>query len=124
MIEGIEETIEGVKISSIVHFYMDDIYLAGRLTSENHVKALVVLLRQIIAWGFKIKLSKCKFMVQECTILGLPLDPYFLKLDENKVQAGRQFAPPINKTQLRGFLGLVGYTRNFIKDFAKRASVL
>ena len=40
-------------------------------------------------------------------------------MDSSKVQAIYEWPPPTNVTQLRGFLGLTGYYRRFIKAYAK-----
>ena len=45
-------------------------------------------------------------------------------MDNSKVQAILQWPPPNNVKQLRGFLGLTGYYRRFIKAYARIAAPL
>jgi len=45
-------------------------------------------------------------------------------MDNNKIQAVMQWQSPKNVKQLRGFLGLTGYYRRFIKSYAKLAAPL
>jgi hypothetical protein len=47
-----------------------------------------------------------------------------VKPDPKKVQATVDFPLPINKKGLRSFLGLVGYYRNYIRDFSAIAQPL
>ena len=45
-------------------------------------------------------------------------------MDPTKVEAIVQFQPPENLKELQRFLGMIGWYRRFIKDFAKIAGPL
>lgn len=45
-------------------------------------------------------------------------------MDADKVQSVKEWPTPKNVKQLRGFLGLTGYYRRFIKNYASIASPL
>lgn len=47
-----------------------------------------------------------------------------LKVDEEKVKAIRDWPTPTSMTQVRSFLGLVGFDCKFVKDFSTLASPL
>ena len=47
-----------------------------------------------------------------------------LAMDKDKVQAMLQWPIPVTIKQLRGFLGLAGYYRKFIKSYAVIAAPL
>ena len=47
-----------------------------------------------------------------------------VQMDSDKVQAVLQWPKPTSVKQLRGFLGLAGYYRRFIKRFAAIAALL
>jgi hypothetical protein len=44
--------------------------------------------------------------------------------DPSKVEAIHALIPPVTRTQLRGFLGLTGYYRDFVFGFSKIARPL
>ena len=45
-------------------------------------------------------------------------------MDPSKVKAIREWNKPVNISKLKGFLGLMGYYRRFIKDYAHRTAPL
>ena len=47
-----------------------------------------------------------------------------VKPEHTKIQAVEQTAPPQTKKQVRAFLGLTGYYRRFISDYASIAAHL
>ncbi len=47
-----------------------------------------------------------------------------IKVDPSKVEAILNWKPPRNVTEVRGFLGLAGYYRLFVKGFSMLASSL
>lgn len=47
-----------------------------------------------------------------------------IRLQIDKVQAILSCAPPMTKKSVRSFLGLVGWYRRFVPNFASRAAVL
>ena len=62
--------------------------------------------------GLTVKLSKSKFAMQSVE--------YF----RHKIEAVRSFPTPDTKTAVRTFLGITGYYRRFIPDFASVAAPL
>lgn len=64
------------------------------------------------------KLSKCVFGQRQEKYLGNIITENGVRTDPSKMEAISQWPEPTNITQLRGFLGLVGYYRRFIKKLA------
>ena len=124
MIDSIEDKIDGKPVKESIHYYMDDMYLATKGSAENHISILNSFLKQIIKYGLLLKMSKSHFLKKETKLLGFTMTPDYKKIDEDKVAVIKQFARPVNKTELRGFLGLVNYVRVFIKNFSLRAAIL
>lgn len=66
-----------------------------------------------------IKRSKCTFAAQNVEYLGHIIAAGKVSTDPRKIQAVMEWPEPTNVRQLRGFLGLAGYYRRFIKGFGE-----
>ena len=71
-----------------------------------------------------MKLSKCHFFAKEIQYLGHILGMEEIRPVPAKTEAIKAMHPPVNPKQVHAFLGLVGYYRKFIKNFAKIAKPL
>lgn len=71
-----------------------------------------------------MKLSKCKFAQRQIAYLGHVLSEHELSTDPAKIQAISSWLVPVNVKALRGFLGLAGYYRKFIRHFSLIAKPL
>ena len=65
------------------------------------------------------KLSKCEFWMDEVQFLGHVISAQGIVMDLVKVEAVVQRKSPKSATEIRSFVGLVGYYRRFIKGFSK-----
>ena len=70
------------------------------------------------------KLSKCDFWLKEVSFLSHIVSAKGIKVDPVKIEAIVSWKPPRNVTEVRSFLGLVGYYRRFVKRFSVIASTL
>ena len=122
--ESITDVIDGIEVKNHIQFYVDDAFIWSNQGVDFHLKILDIFLKKTAEWGFLIKLSKCEFLVQKTLILGLVVDPLFTHMSEDKCQAIKCFAVPQTKKELRSFLGMASYLRNFIPKFCVRASKL
>ncbi|KAD3641269.1 hypothetical protein E3N88_30493 [Mikania micrantha] len=64
------------------------------------------------------------YMLREVQFLGHVINADDILVDSSKIQAVTKWSPPKTPTEIRSFLGLAGYYRRFIQDFAKIASPL
>ena len=71
-----------------------------------------------------MKLSKCHFFTKEIQYLGHILSKKGIKPLSSKTQAIKDMHLPKVPKQICAFLGLVGYYRKFIRNFAKIARAL
>ena len=71
-----------------------------------------------------MKLSKCHFFSKEIQYLGHILSTKGIHPLPSKTQAIQKMYPPTTPKQVCAFLGLVGYYRKFIQNFAKIAKLL
>ena len=69
-------------------------------------------------------ISKVRLGYEEIQTLGHVVGYNYIKPDMEKVACLRRLTPPNNATQVRAFLGLVGYYRRYIAQFAKIAKPL
>ena len=70
-----------------------------------------------------MKLSKCHFFAKEIQYLGHILGVEGIRPVPAKTEAIKAMHPPVNPKIVCAFLGLVGYYRKFIKNFAKIAKL-
>ena len=68
--------------------------------------------------------DKCLFLKKEVVYLGHIISKQGVRADPRKTQAVSDFPRPINAKNIKQFLGLAGYYRRFIPDFAKIARPL
>ncbi len=103
--------------------YLDDLILVSR-DLESHFDKLDLVLQKFQEAGLKLNLSKCKFLRSRIEFLGHIVDKDGIHTTDAKVRAVQNFPTPTSVTHVRSFLGLAGYYRAFIKDFASIASPL
>lgn len=64
-----------------------------------------------------MKLSKCKFAKQSIIDLGHEVSAAGVSTDPSKVQAVQDWPMPKAIKEVRGFLGLAGYYRKYVRHF-------
>ena len=103
--------------------YLDDIIICSS-TPEEHLEHIKTVFEKLHHAKLSMKLSKYHFFAKEIQYLGHILCIEGIKPVPAKTEAIRAMHPPVNPKQVHAFLGLVGYYRKFIKNFAKIAKPL
>jgi hypothetical protein len=97
--------------------YLDDILIFSD-TMQEHARRVKMVFDRIRRANFKLNLEKCTFAAREVAYLGHVVSTSGVSPDTNKVKAIKTFPLPRNVRDVRAFLGVAGYYRSFIKDFA------
>ena len=70
------------------------------------------------------KFSECEFWLRSVAFLGHIISSEGVKVDTRKTEVVNNWLRPLIPTNIRLFLGLVGYYRRFVDIFASIASPL
>ena len=100
--------------------YIDDLLIYST-SLEEHVQHLRRIFEKMRKEKIYAKKVKCYFAQEKVPFLGHFISKNGIELDSAKVEALRNWPEIKTIKQLRGFLGLAGYYRRFIKDFSKIA---
>ncbi|GJZ47551.1 reverse transcriptase domain-containing protein [Tanacetum coccineum] len=110
-------------LDNFVIVFIDDILIYSKSKEEHevHLKLILELLEKEKLFG---KFLKCEFWLQEVHFLGHVVNSEGIHVDPSKIEAVKNWKPSKIPTEIRSFLGLVGYYRRFIISFSKIAKPL
>ena len=127
---GAPGTFQDAMNSTLAHFlrkfvlvFFDDILIYSK-SYEEHLHHLALVFQQLQAHSWKIKMSKCEFAKRSIAYLGHVITPEGVTTDPQKVSAIVNWPLPQTVKDLRGFLGLAGYYRKFVRHFGILAKPL
>ncbi|XP_061106590.1 uncharacterized protein LOC133134426 [Conger conger] len=103
--------------------YLDDIVIHST-DWDSHVDKIEAMLMSLREAGLTANPAKCRLGLKEAAYLGHTVGRGRVKPQSNKVDSIATWPQPAMKKQVRMFLGLVGYYRQFIPEFAARAAPL
>lgn len=107
----------------ILFVYLDNICIYTD-SIEEHDRKIKLLFERLRAAGLKLQTDKCEFLKRRVSYLGHVLSEQGLSVDDRKIACVKAFQRAKDVKGIRQFLGLCGYYRRFIKDFAKIAKPL
>lgn len=110
-------------IGVICYVYLDDIIIIG-YNLKNHLENVEKILKRLSEFNLKIQLDKCEFLRKETEFLGHVITQDGVKPDPTKINKILDWKLPTTQKEIKQFLGLTGYYRRFIKDYAKLAKPL
>lgn len=103
--------------------FLDDVLVYSK-TPEEHLKHLDMVLTILQEHNLQVKMKKCDFAKTNVNFLGYVVSDKGISTDPKKVQAVMDWPRPTNLTEVRSFLGFVGYYRRFIFKYAEIAAPL
>jgi hypothetical protein len=114
--QSIMNTIFQPMLRKQVLVYVDDILVFSKTLAEHkqHLQQVFDILHQN---QLSLKKSKCPFAQTSLEYHGHIISGIGVATDPAKIQAVQQWPTPTDLKQLRGFLGLSGYYRKFIKHY-------
>ncbi|PNY00055.1 Ty3/gypsy retrotransposon protein [Trifolium pratense] len=110
-------------LRKFVIVFFDDLLIYSQ-SLEDHQVHLQLIFQTIRDNHLFLNKSKCNFALPRVEYLGHFITREGVSTDPLKIQAVSSWPIPQNLKQLRGFLGLAGYYRRFVRDFGKIAKPL
>jgi hypothetical protein len=103
-------------LRKLILVFFDDILIFSK-DEDSHRNHLQLTLEVLRSHKLFAKKSKCKFGCKEVDYLGHIIAESGVRADPGKIKAMVEWPLPTNIKALRGFLGLTGYYRKFIKGY-------
>ena len=103
--------------------YIDDIAVFSQ-DWQVHCSHIERVLGRLRSAGLTANVSKCQWGHTSCEFLGHVIGSGLVSPANLKVCAVRDFPTPNTKKQVRQFLGLTGYYRRFIENYAEHTFAL
>ena len=100
-----------------VEHYIDDC-LVHTKTWEEHVQILHRFLQKVREVNLTVRPSKCEIGSSHMEFVGHEIKEREYGLQQSNVSKIQEASRPKTKTQVRSFLGLTGYYRNVIPNYA------
>jgi hypothetical protein len=91
---------------------------------EEHAQKLRKIFERLEQANFKIQPEKCIFATDTVEYLGHICTPFGIRPDPKKIQAIVEYPVPKTVKDIRSFIGLAGYYRRHVLNFAKFAQPL
>ena len=108
----------GELTNSFVVVYMDDVMVIAKDPKEA-LERLKVVLQILTEKGFSLNWKKCSFLKTKVEYLGFEVCQGEIRPNPRKVEALTALPPPETVTQLRQFIGLASYFRQFVPKFSQ-----
>nr|GEX12030.1 hypothetical protein [Tanacetum cinerariifolium] len=112
-IDDLFDQLQGLQYFSKIDLRSGYHHLRSKEEHAVHLKLILKLVKKEKLFG---KFSKCEFWLQEVYFLGHVVNSEGIHVDPNKIEVVKNWKPPKTPTEIRSFLGLAGYYRQFIEN--------
>ncbi|KAA0066456.1 pol protein [Cucumis melo var. makuwa] len=110
-------------LDTFVIVFIDDILIYSK-TEAEHEEHLRMVLQTLRDYKLYAKFSKCEFWLKQVSFLGHVVSKAGVSVDPAKIEAVTGWTRPSTVSEVRSFLGLVGYYRRFVENFSRIATPL
>lgn len=110
-------------IGNTCYVYLDDIIVYST-TLDEHEHKLRKVFDRLREHKLLLQPDKCNFFMPQIKFLGHIISEEGVTMDPEKVKAVVNYPVPETVKQIKSFLGLIGYYRRFIPQFAAMAKPL
>ena len=107
-----------------VDSYVDDIIIIHTQTWDQHITTLRMVFDRLRNAGITVKPSKCCIGFHSVDFVGHHVGKGKIQTQNDKIEKVKNASIPLTITQVRSFLGLSGYYRKFINNYASIAAPL
>ena len=102
-------------LTSNIIIYIDDILIMSASFKE-HIEIVGKVLRLLMEYKIKVKVSKCELFRDEVTFLGHVINRNGIRKSPEFVEKVNNAKKPETVREMRKFLGLVNFQRKFVKN--------
>ena len=107
-------------LGKFIVVFLDDILIYSR-SKEEHLEHLRLVFELLRAHQLYAKESKCEFLKTQIHYLGHIITDEGIMMDQKKMEAISRWPHPRNMEEVQIFIGLAGFYRQYVKDYAKIA---
>jgi hypothetical protein len=103
--------------------FVDDLNVHNESWEEHlqHLDAMFIKLKEV---NLKLNPNKCCFPTKSITFLGHVVSNEGTKLDLGKIDVVLHFLEPKMITNIKSFLGLIGYYHNYVRSYSQLVVLL
>ncbi len=112
-----QEVLKGL-IGKSCFVYLDDVIIVGT-SQEDYLANLRRVLERFREFNLTLKASKCQFNLEKVEFVGHVISENTLSISDERKSFFSQLPLPASMTQLRSFLGLSNYYRDYIHEYTE-----